>query len=175
MGRLGVKRRGRFVQQQDRGVMQEGPNQRDPLAHALGVFRQPAILIDLEGKLGQQPRGPFLANLCRETVQGPKEVQVLSGPHPRVEAVLLGENPHNPTHFLGVFEEIKSPHPGSTAGRSKDPSQHADRGGFPGSIWPEQRQDFSAPYAKRQAINPAPVAEPLAQTPGLNHSLAHGP
>src|SRR5215467_4071573 len=128
----------RLVEEQDRRIVDERRRHLDPLAHALGVGRDPPVL--RAGHLHHRDRAPGGGGRVRQPVQlGGGADERLAGEE-GVHRIPFRHQPHGVVD-AGVVPARGPGHGQLPPGRREEPGGQVQQGGLPGPVRPEQAGD----------------------------------
>ena len=151
-------------------MVERGADERDLLAHALGVGAEPAVAGVRELEELEQLVDPPAAELWGEVVDRAEVVQVGAGRHPLVEARDLRHEANQSAHprrVVGGVDAVDPHHPG----RRQEHAGHAAQGGrLAGAVAAQQHEAFPLVHLDRQVAEGEHVAVALGQALDFQHS-----
>ena len=139
-----VQARGRFVEEQQLGVVDQRPREGQPHLHSLGVLANSRV-----GVIGQPHRVEQRQRVRRVAgVERREEAQVLEAG----ELLIVIRQLEGDTDALVVVgspgQRVLPPHRGLAAVTSQQADQELLRGGLPGAAGTEKPEDLAAPTVK---------------------------
>src|SRR5215471_12704609 len=156
----------RLVEEQDRRIVDERRRHLDPLAHALGVGRDPPVL--RVGHLHHRDRAPGGGGRVREAVQlGGGADERLAGEE-GVHRIPFRHQPHGAVD-AGVVPARGAGHGQLPPGRREEPGGQVQQGGLPGPVRPEQAGD-PGPDRHRDVVDRHHVAVPAGDMVQLDRA-----
>ena len=158
LGSLGVEPVERLVEEQQVGVVEEGPAEREPLEHAAGVGRGPLVPHAPEPEALEHRTGP-LAPLGH-AVEPPVEVEVLERRQLPVDERLVGEEADRATRRVDLELTVR---------RRREPRAQAKKRRLPGAVRPGHEHESAARHLEVEPVENALVAEALRQLPCPDH------
>jgi hypothetical protein len=165
-GRRGIQARGRLVEEQDLGSVEQGPGQSDPLPLPGREPVDPAVREVRERELVDEVVDPGRRLRGRQPPDAGREDEVLAGGEPVVQPGVLGQHPRALTNAVALDRGVEAEHPGSSRVGGQDAVEQADRGRLARPIGPEQRQHLARPDLEAEVVDRAVGAEGLAQALG---------
>ena len=168
-----IEVRGRFVENQHIGIVDDRAAQRDalfePLREALDVpVAQIADAHEVDDVGHRLPPG-----LAPEVVPSRKEVQVLFDGRVRVDAGVVGHEARDPSHLLGVIDDGVSADPRIAFLRRVQRRQDAHRRRLARAVGADEPEHLAAVHAERHVIDGTHAAEVADEPVDLQHR-AHG-
>ena len=170
-----VEARGRLVEQDQLGVVDQRLGQADPALHALGVLAELAVLGGAQADHVDQPVDP-LGPLGRRDLEQPAvEVERLLGVQELVEVRLLGQVA-DPLVLGDVGRRLVEDQR-VALGREEQAEQELDRGRLARAVGPEQAEDLApvdleVERLERLDLRASPeVAVDLGQVPCLDNDV----
>ena len=158
---LGVEPRGRLVQDQQFGAIDEGARQGEPADHAareIHDFGAAAVGKRKEVEQLVCP-GPGLPDRDRK-IAG-KNQQVLFHGQVRVQRVVLLADPDPGLDLAPVPGDVHLEDADDPPCRRRKPVEHPDGGGFTGAVRSEQPEKLARRHRERDAVNGGQVVEAL--------------
>jgi Tol biopolymer transport system component len=159
LGTLGVEPVERLVEQQQVGVVEEGPGEREPLEHATREGRDPLVARAPEPEALEHRARPLAP--IRQSVEPAIEVEVLERRQLAVDEGLVAEKPDRTAG--GVDFEL-------TVRRRVEPGAEPQQGRFPRAVGPGHEHEPAARHLEIERFEDALVTEALRQFPGANHA-----
>jgi hypothetical protein len=147
-----VEPRGRLVEDEEAGAMNQARGQVQPADHPPGQGRGELIAVAEEPQRGQQLLGPQRRGAPREPIELPQEDELLAraqiGP---VQAALRAE-------------ADRRAHLQSSGAEGRDPGHDLEEGGLAGAIGPDEHQQLAGDHrqAHLDQSGPRPKAPPQA-------------
>ena len=167
-GRRWIESRGRLVEEQDIGIVEQGASEGQPLA-----LPRRGPLHEQVGPIGhaeafEQLIGADLHAAPVEAAHAAGEHQVLPRREPFVEPGVLGEDTRAAPHPVGIGGGIEAQDQGSSAIRSQDPVEQSHCRGLAGAVGPEESQHLALLDLEGEAIQRHAAAERPRQVEGLD-------
>src|SRR3970040_1247324 len=168
---LGIEVRQWFVEQQQGGLLDEGPGQGDTLLLAAGELRGLAVhqALDLHLRRGLPRPPPHL--IRRPALQAERERDILENGHVWVERVALEDHPDVPI-LRGQVVDRNPIEPDLTVRWFVDPREHEQCGRLPAAARAQQGYEFAVGYLQAEMFDGAHAAELFAQF--VEHDRRHG-
>ena len=151
----------RLVQQQNWGVMENGPGQGEPLLHPVGEGAYPLVEVSLEAHLPGDPVDPRLQLI--NTKHPAIEAQVLGAGQVIVEQGLVGHHADVSSNSGRISTQLSPGDVNPAAVRSGQGSQRPDQGGLTGAVGAEEYQELTPCYLKVQVVQHRYPTERLDQ------------
>src|SRR6266498_753068 len=161
-----VHARGRLVEEDEPGRVDERAGQREALAVAAGeLARELPFAAGEVGELShlRDARG---AQGARHHVRARVEHEVLDHGEVVVEGKLLRHVPDHRLDALGLAREVDVEHGAGALGRRQEPAEHAQRRGLPGAVGAEEAVELPRAHAEVQPIHGDPLAEATGESVG---------
>ena len=157
-----------FVEEDEARRMDEGAGEGEALAVAAGQRARELALASREVGELDHPRyadGPLGS---RDLVDPSVEDQVLHHGHIVVEGELLGHVPDHGLDALGVAGEVDAEHGAPALARLENAAQHAEGGGLPGSVGPEEAVELTGADLEIQVVDGDALAESAGEVARLD-------
>ena len=166
--RDGVDARRGLVEEDEARRMDEGAGEGEALAVAAGQRARELALAPREVGELDHPRhagGPLGS---RHLVDAGVEGQVLHHGQVVVEGELLGHVPDHGLDALGVAGEVDAEHGAPALARLEDAAQHAEGGGLPRPVGPEEAVELTGADLEIQVVDGDALAESAGEVPRLD-------
>src|SRR4029453_17175440 len=166
--------RGRLVENQQGGGLDDAGGDVEPPAHAAGV-----VLAELAGGVGQPERvekfaGALGGRPVRETQQAPDQDEVLAPAELLVHGGELPGEADRGAHRVRVLDYVVPQDPGGAGVGPEQGGQHAQGGGLAGTVGAEHPEDGARADGQVDAVDGACLAEVLDEALGLYRQRAVG-
>jgi len=163
-----VEARGRLVEEQHVGVVQEGPGQRHPLAltgrEALG---------EVVGPLGQAEPLEQVVHQAGRRIEGVaphagREDQVLARRQTVVQPSVLGQHPGVAAHRVTFGGHVEPEHASGAPIGGQHAVEQPDGGGLAGAVGAEERQHLARFDVDGEPVERRSAGEAAAQVEGVD-------
>lgn len=145
---VGIEAIGGLVENEQLGIVDEGIRQADALAEAFGEGFD-HFAADVAKAAGIDHVGHAAAAIIVvEALELGAEFQVFAHPHLVIERHVFGHVADFSAGFEGLAKDIAAADAGGAGGGWQVAGEHAQGGGFPGTVWPEEADDFAFGYGK---------------------------
>jgi hypothetical protein len=171
---LRVQARGRLVEEEHRGAVEDGPRHHEPLRHPAGQGEHRCLGPLGQLELAEQLVGDPARLLGPHAEQPAVEVEVLPDSELAVQGVLLG---HDPAELLGQRRVRGDVHPAEVrpAGRRHHPcGQHPGRGCLARAVGAQQAEDLPGADVQVELVDGGEIGAGvnLGQVLGVDDGVA---
>ena len=168
----GVESGGRFVEEDDRGGVDEGGGEIEAALHAAGVAADASV-----GVLGQvddvEQMGDSVFDVASgDVVEAGLEAKELATGLEDVESGFLKGDPDGSADLSVLVEDVESGDPGLAGGGPEQGGQHADGGRLAAAVLSEETEDLSGTDTEIDAVDGLDLAEVLDQAVSLDGEVA---
>ncbi|MEE8111325.1 MAG: hypothetical protein V3T54_01190 [Acidobacteriota bacterium] len=123
---------GGFIQEQQRGIMEKGPGDRQPLAHSRGVAQHRVVRLGPKIHQIHHLADPLQPASAGQAVQTGEKIQVFApGQAPVQTALVGGDDAHAGTDPTPLRKDVVTINPGVSSRLRDQAGQDLDQGGFP--------------------------------------------
>ena len=171
---LGVQPGGGLVEQQQLGVVDQGPGQREPALHAAREFAGARIGLVREGGEIEQGGNAWAQRLGVQAEVAPVDQQVLRTGEVGVQGVHLADHPQLLLDPQRVARHLVSEGLDGPGVGCRESEAHADGGGFARAIGADHAQAFARGDRKREVVDHGLITVALDQIPAFKKGSLHG-
>ena len=178
--RLRVEAGGRLVQQEDLGLVDQRPGDREPAPHSSGEHLDPGVGLVLELRERQQALEADADHRLLEAEVSAVDEDVLADRQLAVEAVVLWDNPDPPPDLRAVVPRIQPEHAQCPRGDGRGCTEHPHGRRLPGPVGTEKAKGHATPEFEVDAVDGVerrraiPCRIRLLEAPGLDQEPAAG-
>jgi predicted ATPase/DNA-binding SARP family transcriptional activator len=155
----GVQGGGRFVEEEDIGVVEQDPRQRQALPHPRGEAARTLVGPTAELEAAEECVDAGLETCAGEGEQVGGEAQVVPGGEAVVDRGVGGEHTQAPTHLRTVGVGVEAVDADPACGRGEQARHEADRRGLACTVVTEQAEHLAATDRQLQPVERSHLTE----------------
>ena len=167
--RADIEAGGRFVEDDDRRIVQQRGRDQDLLPHALRIRRQPGVPVVVDVEEAEEPLDLFVEHVGSHLAQPPDERQVLGTGQVGVEVGCFRHVPDPPPVGEELVPDVFAVDADLAVGRLEEPGDDVDRGRLAGSVRAEVAEHLAGPYREADVAH----SGQRAVVPGDVHHFEH--
>jgi hypothetical protein len=163
-----VDTRGGFVQEEDRGLVDDPGGDGELAFHTLGIDAEFAFSRLGQTKGVQKLPGACLSIPFAHSIESSAEAQVVETGQLRIKVAFVWDHANQVLGRSGVFDTIDAAHPDCSRVRLRQTGQHVDGRGLAGPIWAQKTEQFTGMDLKINLRDGPYLTKPLCQAPHLD-------
>jgi hypothetical protein len=158
-----------FVEDEEFGVVEQGGEQEDFLAHALGVGGERGVAIVPEADEAEEFVHFGFEDAAGKAAQAAGELEVFAAAEVGIEVGLLGDVAEAALEALQVAADILAVEEDASAGRLEQAGEHLDGGALAGAVGAEIAQDLARADGEADRVHGGGTDEGLGEIKGFEH------
>ncbi len=145
---------GRLVEEQHRGVMQQGAGDMEALFHSARVAFDALAAAILQPDQLEQVGDALFGEVGVDMVEAGEVAQVVVTGKPPVQAALAAEDEADlPLNLAGSADDIEAEDAGFSGSGEQQGGEHLDRGGLAGAVWAEKTEELACGDAEGDVVD----------------------
>ena len=142
-----------FVEDEEFGVVEQGGEQENLLAHALGVPSEPGVAIVPEADEAEEFVHFGFEDAAGNAAQTAGELEVFAAAEVGIEVGLLGDVAEAALEALEVAADVLAVEEDASAGGLEEAGEHLDGGTFAGAVGAEIAEDLAGAYGEADRVD----------------------